>query len=471
MEFNVVIGLEMHVEMNTKSKMFSSAPVSYVAPSNTCLSLLDMSFPGTLPSVNKQAVVNAIRLSHALHMEISDILTFERKNYFYSDLPKGYQITQAFNPIGKNGYLTLNSGKIIRIERLHIEEDTCRQFHIGNESYLDFNRAGIPLLEIVTLPDITSGSEAKEVLETIRSMVTFLDISEGKAELGNLRCDVNVSLSEKGSNKLGHKVEIKNLNSLVNIQKAVDYEINRQSKLIKEGKSIKQETRRYDEAHKRTVELREKVDAVDYKFFTDPNIPPIKLSKEFIKDSIDSSLELASEKKARYKKLGLNDYDSSLLVSNKDISDYFDEGLKTGCSVKLLANWINGDIQAILNKENISIKEFNISSIELGNLISLVEQDKLSNKQAREILLEAHSSDKKIEKVLQERNFSLVNDEAKLLDIISELLDSNPQIVTDYKEGKDRVIGYLVGQVNKVTDGNANPKIVHKLIIQEIKRR
>ena len=369
MEFNVVIGLEMHVEMNTKSKMFSSAPVSYVAPSNTCLSLLDMSFPGTLPSVNKQAVVNAIRLSHALHMEISDILTFERKNYFYSDLPKGYQITQAFNPIGKNGYLTLNSCKIIRIERLHIEEDTCRQFHIGNESYLDFNRAGIPLLEIVTLPDITSGSEAKEVLETIRSMVTFLDISEGKAELGNLRCDVNVSLSEKGSNKLGHKVEIKNLNSLVNIQKAVDYEINRQSKLIKEGKSIKQETRRYDEAHKRTVELREKVDAVDYKFFTDPNIPPIKLSKEFIKDAIDSSLELASEKKARYKALGLNDYDSSLLVSNKDISDYFDEGLKTGCSVKLLANWINGDIQGILNKENISIKGFNISSIELGNLI------------------------------------------------------------------------------------------------------
>jgi len=471
MNFEVVIGLEVHVEMNTKSKMFSSAPVNFCAPANTSISYLDIAFPGTLPTVNKQAVINAIRMSNALHMDIDDLLVFERKNYFYSDLPKGYQITQAFRPIGKNGYLTLKSGKKIRIERLHIEEDTCKQIHVGKESYLDFNRAGIPLLEIVTLPDLKSGKEARECLEILRSIATFLNVSDGKMELGNIRCDVNISLSEKGSDKLGRKVEIKNLNSLTNIQSAVDYEVDRQYKLIKENKKVKQETRRYDEAHKKTVELREKVDAVDYKFFTDANIPPIKLSKQFIQDAIDSSCELASERKQRYKKLGLSEYDSSLLTSNKEVSDYFDECIKTGCSPKLLANWINVEIQAIINKETASISDLGISSDDLGNLIKMIDENKISNNQAREIFSLARNERVGINKILEERQFFLVNDESKLLDIVSGVLNENPQVVINYKQGKDRVIGFLVGEVMKATNGNANPKIVHKIVMEEIKRR
>ena len=322
MELRAIIGLEIHVEMNTKSKMFSDAPVSFGQLPNTQVSAFDMSFPGTMPTVNKQAVINAIRVSNALNMTIDNVLMFDRKNYFYSDLPKGYQITQYYRPIGRNGCLTFNSGDeniTINIERLHLEEDTCKQFHVDDFSYLDFNRAGIPVIEIVTKPEFKSGQEVRKFVELIRSIVVFLDVSHGKMEEGNIRVDLNVSLED--DNKRWSKVEIKNLNSLSNIEKAINYEVNRQKDLVIKGKTIGRETRRYDETNDRTVMLRIKTDSVDYRYFTDPNIPPIKLSDEFIKNAIDTSPESDMSSLVIGKGVGIKISDS-VFVSSPDLVDW-----------------------------------------------------------------------------------------------------------------------------------------------------
>ena len=474
MELEAVIGLEIHVEMKTKSKMFSSGPVSFGDYPNSNVNPIDMAFPGVLPQVNKQAVINAIRVSNALHMKIDDLVRFERKNYFYSDLPKGYQITQQFHPIGSDGYLTIKTEegeRKIGIERLHMEEDTCKQLHSWDFSLLDYNRAGIPLIEIVSRPEMRNGEEAAKYVEKIRSIVTFLDVSDGKMEEGSLRCDVNISLREKGSTKFGTKVEIKNLNSLNNIQRAIDFEISRQSIILEFGGQIEQETRRFDEGSKETVLMRVKTDAVDYKYFTDPNIAPIQLSKEFVEDAIRTSPELAESKLERYKKLGLNEYDSSLLIMDKDVSNYFDSGLKSGANAKLLANWVIGDVQSYLNKNDISIIDFPISAVELGKLILMVEKNVVSNKQAREVFAKMIESGKSAEELIKEMGLSQVSDEGELVAIIKEVIDANPQSVVDYKAGKDRAIGFIVGQVMKKTQGKANPALANKLILEEIKRR
>ena len=474
MEFEAVIGLEIHVETKTISKMFSCGPVSFGADPNTNVNIVDMAFPGTMPRVNKQAVINAIRVSNALHMAIDDTVMFERKNYFYSDLPKGYQITQQFRPIGSNGYLIIQTSqgeKKIGIERLHMEEDTCKQLHSWDFSLLDYNRAGIPLIEIVSRPEMRSGEEAAKYVEKIRSIVSFLDVSDGKMEEGSLRCDVNISLREKGTEKFGTKVEIKNLNSLANIQKAIDFEISRQSIILDYGGIIEQETRRFDEGSKETVLMRVKTDAVDYKYFTEPNIAPIKLSKDFIEEAIKTSPELAEVKLERYKKLGLNEYDSSLLISNKETSNYFDSGLSSGCNPKLLANWVIGDVQSYLNKNEIEIKDFPVSASRLGELIKLVEKGEVSNKQARDVFAKMIESGKDASLLIKELGLSQVSNEEDLKAIISEIIDANPQVVSDYKAGKDRAIGFVVGQVMKKTQGKANPALANKLVLEEINRR
>lgn len=474
MEFEAVIGLEIHVEMKTKSKMFSSGPVSYGEDPNTMVNIVDMGFPGVMPVVNKRAVINAIRVSHALNMKIDDTVMFERKNYFYSDLPKGYQITQQFRPIGSEGYLLINTSqgeRKIRVERLHMEEDTCKQLHSWDFSLLDYNRAGIPLIEIVSKPDIRTGEQAAKYVEKIRSIVSFLDVSDGKMEEGSLRCDVNISLREKGTEKFGTKVEIKNLNSIANIQKAIDFEISRQSIILEFGGTIEQETRRFDEGSKETVLMRVKTDAVDYKYFTEPNIAPIKLSKEFIDEAIRTSPELAEVKLERYEKLGLNEYDSSLLIADKDISNYFDEAVKSGANPKLLANWIIGDIQSVLNKEDISIKEFKVTPTLLGEIVLLIEQGKVSNKQAREFFAKMVKNPVSPKKLYEESGTSLISDEETLKAIVKEVVDANEQSVIDYKNGKDRAMGFIVGQVMKKTQGKANPGLASKLVLEELRRR
>ena len=474
MDLEAIIGLEIHVEMKTKSKMFSTAPVTFGEDPNTQTVPLDFAFPGTMPVVNKQAVINAIRVCNALHMTIDNELWFDRKNYFYSDLPKGYQITQQDRPIGSNGYLEIETSlgpKKIRIERLHMEEDTCKQLHSWDCSLLDYNRAGIPLIEIVSCPDIRTGEEAAKYVEKIRSIVSFLEVSDGKMEEGSLRCDVNISLKEKSSPVFGTKVEIKNLNSLVNIQKAIEFEIARQSVLLLTGAKVIQETRRFDEGSKETVLMRLKTDAIDYKYFTEPNIVPIKLSDEFIKNAIDTSPELAESKLARYKEVGLSEYDSSLLIASKDISDYYDEVTKTGANPKKAANWVIVDVQALLNKDGISIKEFKLDPRELGNLIKYIDEGKVSNKQAREIFNQMIETGKSAKELIESSGASLISDLEVLRALVKEILDKNEQSIIDYKAGKDRALGYIVGQIMKASKGRANPSVTSELVKEEISKR
>ena len=470
MNFEAVIGLEIHLEMKTKSKMFSSAPVSFGHKPNTNVAPLDMAFPGTLPTVNKQAVINAIRLCHVLHMDIADELCFDRKNYFYSDLAKGYQITQHLRPIGTSGYIEIKSKKI-RIERLHIEEDTCKQVHHKDYTYLDYNRSGIPLVEIVTYPDIKNGEEAMQLVDKIRSIASFLGVSDGKMEEGDLRVDVNISIRPIGSTKLGKKVEIKNINTLTNIQRAIDFEIKRQQMCLLSGEVLKQDTRRYDETLRQTISMREKTDPIDYKYYPDPNLPPIKLSKEFINDAIKSSPESPEVVFARYKATGLSDYDSGLLVADKDTSNYFDEMVSYGANYKLAANWLLVDIRTILKEKNITIKQFIVSPDNMARLIKSIESGLISNTQARAIFVKMQENNGNPEDIIKESDAGLINDKDKLLEYINVILNDNQQAIIDYHKGKNRVIGLLVKQVIKLSNGKANPKLTHDLIINILKER
>ena len=476
MEFEPVIGLEIHVELKTKSKMFSTAPVAYGKEPNTLCAPLDMAFPGTLPTVNKEGVIYAIRVSNALHMKIDNELHFDRKNYFYSDLPKGYQITQDRRPIGSDGYLEIEvdgKTKRIGIERLHIEEDTCKQLHFPAFTLLNYNRAGTPLIEIVSKPELRSGEEAMKYVEKIRSIVVFSGVSDGKMEEGSLRVDTNVSIRPKGSNTFGTKVEVKNINSINYVQKAIDFEVNRQAKLLEEGKEVLQETRRYDDKKNETISMRLKTDSVDYKYYPEANITPIKLSDEFIKNAIDSCPELAESKKSRYiNEYGLSDYDASLLVSEKAVSDYYDEATKHSKAYKLLANWINVDVAAYLNKNIIPITEFPLSPERLAGLVKMVEASEVNSNQAREIfakMLEANVDANKAKEMLGIS--SQISDLDFIKDTINKVLEANPQAIIDYKEGKGRALGFLVGQTMKLTQGKINPKLATDLLSEELKKR
>ena len=476
MEFEPVIGLEIHVELKTKSKMFSTAPVAYGKEPNTLCAPLDMAFPGTLPTVNKEGVIYAIRVSNALHMKIDNELHFDRKNYFYSDLPKGYQITQDRRPIGSDGYLEIEvdgKTKRIGIERLHIEEDTCKQLHFPAFTLLNYNRAGTPLIEIVSKPELRSGEEAMKYVEKIRSIVVFSGVSDGKMEEGSLRVDTNVSIRPKGSNTFGTKVEVKNINSINYVQKAIDFEVNRQAKLLEEGKQVLQETRRYDDKKNETISMRLKTDSVDYKYYPETNITPIKLSDEFIRNAIDSCPELAESKKSRYiNEHGLSYYDASLLVSEKAVSDYYDEATKYSKAYKLLANWINVDVAAYLNKNIIPISEFPLSPERLAGLVKMVEASEINSNQAREIFAKMLESGVDANKAKEMLGISSqISDLDFIKDTINKVLEANPQAIIDYKEGKGRALGFLVGQTMKLTQGKINPKLATDLLSEELNKR
>lgn len=476
MEFEPVIGLEIHVELKTKSKMFSTAPVAYGKEPNTLCVPLDLAFPGTLPTVNKEGVIYAIRVSNALHMKIDNELHFDRKNYFYSDLPKGYQITQDRRPIGSDGYLEIEvdgKTKRIGIERLHIEEDTCKQLHFPAFTLLNYNRAGTPLVEIVSRPEIRSGEEAMKYVEKIRSIVVFSGVSDGKMEEGSLRVDTNVSIRPKGSNTFGTKVEVKNINSITYVQKAIDFEVARQAKLLEEGKEILQETRRYDDKKNETISMRLKTDSVDYKYFPEANITPIRLSDEFIENAIKSCPELAESKKNRYiSEYGLNDYDASLLVSEKAVSDYYDEATKYSKSYKLLANWINVDVASYLNKNIIGIESFPMKPEILAGLVKLVESNEVNSNQAREIFAKMLNEGVDAKKAKELCGISSqISDISFIRDAVNEVLEANPQAIVDYKEGKGRALGFLIGQIMKKTGGKINPKITSDMLVEELKKR
>ncbi len=474
MKYETVIGIEIHCELKTKTKMFSSAPVAFGEVANTCVNEVDLGHPGTLPCVNKEAVRLAVKAATALRCDIDPLVKFDRKNYYYSDLPKGFQITQQFHPIGRNGCITIETEdgkKDIRINRIHMEEDTAKQFHSDAGTLIDFNRAGTPLVEIVSEADMRSGSEAAAYVEKLRTLLYYLGVSDVKMEEGSMRCDVNVSIRPVGSTAFGTKTEVKNLNSISNVQKAIDAEVERQIQLVENGEKVEQATRRYDETQKTTILMRKKEGNVDYKFFPEPNITPIRLSDEWISEIQENMEELPDERKARY--MGQNElsaYDADVLVSNRELSDFYDEVIKHTKAYKKAANWVIVELSAALNKANIKPADNPCKAEYLADMINMVEAQEISGKQAK-VVFEEIMKGKDPKKVVEEKGMKQMSDASELLAMINTVLDNNPQSIEDFKNGKDRAVGFLVGQVMKASKGQANPAMTNKLIQEELKKR
>ena len=476
MNFEPVIGLEIHVQMKTKSKMFSSSPNSFSRFPNSEVTPFDMAFPGTMPVVNKQAVINAIRVANALHMNIDHTLHFDRKNYFYADLPKGFQITQQRRPIGSNGYLMIKdkdgNAKRIGIERIHMEEDTCKQLHFVDYSLLDYNRAGAPLVEIVSYPEMRSDVEASRYVEAIRNIVVYSLTSDGKMEEGSLRVDVNVSLRPYGSSEFGTKVELKNLNSLKNIELALAYEISRQSSILLSGGKVEQETRRFDESSGKTILMRKKTDAVDYKYFPEPNITPIKLSDEFVDEAISTCPELYDSKKNRYMSYGLAEVDADIILSSLDMAYYFEKCIKGNEKLaKTISNFLIVETNSYLNKNGLTMADFKLAPTDLAKLASMQEEG-YSHKQCADIFFYCLDNDSSIEDAVKALHIEKQsNDASEILPMVSEVLDANPQSIADFKGGNGRAIGFLIGQVMKKGKGKINASLVAKIMNEEINKR
>ncbi len=475
MNFEQVIGLEVHCELKTNSKMFSSAPVTFGEEPNTMINEVDLAMTGTLPVLNKRGVEYAIRVCHALHMEIDELLCFDRKNYYYSDLPKGFQITQDRRPIGKNGYIDIEvdgEKTRIHIERLHMEEDTAKQFHFDDYSLIDYNRSGIPLVEIVTKPNIRSGAQAAAYLEKLRQILLYTEVSDAKMEEGSMRCDVNISIRPYGCEKYGTRVEIKNLNSISNVQKAIEFEALRHEKELIQGRGIDQETRRFDETLKETVSMRAKGDSVDYKYYPEPNILPIRISHEWVMKIKEELPMFADEREALYiEQHGLPKVDAHILVSNKDISDFYENTIQTCKEYKLVCNWLLGEVQAYLNKNNLTINETKLTPLYLGHIITLIQDGTISSKQAKTVFECLMKEGKDPYVIIEEKGMKQISDPAQLSAIINEILDNNAQSIEDFKNGKDRAVGFLVGQIMKKTGGKANPKVTNQILIQLLKER
>ena len=474
MKYDVGVGIEIHLELTTNTKMFSGAPYRFKAEANTCVNEVDLGHPGAMPCVNREAVRKAIMTCFALNLDIDKVIKFDRKNYYYSDLPKGFQITQQFHPIGKNGYIEIDVNgnyKKIRINRAHMEEDTAKQFHLYDQSLLDFNRAGVPLLEIVSEPDIASGEEAALYVEKLRQTLDYLGVSDVKMEEGSMRCDVNVSIKPEGSSVFGTKVEVKNLNSIQNVKDAIDYEVKRQAELLDKGEKVTQETRRFDEKTMSTVAMRLKESGVDYKYFPEPNIFPIRIDDAWIEEIRENMPELPDAKYKRYVDvLGLSKYDANLLLGNKALAAYFDEAVKSAKNAKNLCNLLTSELNVLLHKKEESIATTKVTPLNLSKLSNMINEGTISSKQAKEVL-EAMLEGEDPEKVVETKGMKQVSNEDEILKIVTEVLDENPQSIIDFKNGKDRALGFMVGQVMKKSKGQANPKMASDLLTKELEKR
>lgn len=476
------IGLEMHCEMSeTNTKVFSAARNSYSESPNTNVRPLDMGFPGTLPVVNKEAVRLALMASMILNCQQPEYIYFERKNYYYPDMPKNFQITQETKPIpvgiyGKVLYECDGEIKEVRVNNIHLEEDAASLDHFYATSNIDYNRAGVPLLELVTEPDIHSAKEAVAFLEHMRSVYQYAGISEADSKKGQIRCDVNVSLmdasaDEKDPTNWGVRAEIKNINSFGGVRDAINYEIERQTEILNNGGEVEQETRRWDEESGTTIRMRSKVDAIDYKYFVEPNIPKYKVTKEWL-DEIKASIpELAMDRKKKYiEEYGLSPYDAGVLVKEKDISDYFEKCVALNIDVKQAANWVSVNVIGELNKENISIKDFYLIPEMLKQITDAINSGTLSSKQAKEVFFKAIEEKKEPKNYISKEN-AQISDRDELTKIICEILDNSSTQIEQYKGGRDNIFDYFVGQVMKNTRGKANPVITKEILHAELDKR
>ena len=476
------IGLEMHCEMSeTNSKVFSSARNSYETTPNANISAVDMAFPGILPVVNKEAVKKALMVSMILNCSQPEYFYFERKNYYYPDLPKGFQITQETKPIpsGIYGEVKYECGdeiKTVRVNNFHLEEDTASLDHFYSTSNLDYNRAGVPLMELVTEPDIHNAEEAVAFLEHMRSVYQYAGVSEADTKKGQIRCDVNVSLmdatlDEENPENWGTKVEIKNVNSFGGVRDAINYEIERQTELLETGGVIEQETRRWDEESQSTIHMRSKADAIDYKYFVEPNIPKYKISKEWLEEIRASIPELAMDRKNKYiNEYGLSSYDAGVLVKEKAISDYYEECVRLGIDTKQAANWVTVNIVGELNKDDTPITEFYITPDMLKQILDGVNDGTLSSKQAKEVFFKALEEKKEPKNFISKEN-AQISDKDELTRIVCEIMDNSAVQIEQYKAGKTNLFDYFVGQVMKNTRGKANPVMTKEIISEELSKR
>ncbi len=472
-----IIGLEIHAELSTKTKMFCSCKNEFGQAPNTLVCPTCLGYVGTLPRVNEEAIRLAIKAGLAFDCDIRKSMKFDRKKYFYPDLTKGYQITQQDEPFAEHGYLEIDSnGKLkkIRIQRIHVEEDTGKSTHLDEEgkTLLDYNRAGVPLIEIVSEPDIESSEEAKVFLEDLRERLKFIDVSDVKMEEGSLRCDVNINVVDD-EKKLKHAiVEIKNLNSFRAVERAINYEEERQRENLKNNITSTKETRRWDEASMSTILMRKKDEENDYRFTVEADIPRLTLSDEFINDIKESLPELPRQKKERYiSEYKLSDYDADILSRDKNLSKYFEELVDSYGDATLIASWILTETMRRLKEHEIDITEIKLSNDNFTKLLDLIKENKVSNNSAKKIFREIFETNEDPEKVMKDLGLEQISDSSFLMDLVNKVIDDNPQSVEDYKAGKNRALGFLVGQVMKQSKGQANPQEANKMIAEELSKR
>ncbi|MEK4740442.1 MULTISPECIES: Asp-tRNA(Asn)/Glu-tRNA(Gln) amidotransferase subunit GatB [unclassified Bacillus (in: firmicutes)] len=475
MNLETIIGLEVHVELKTNSKIFSASPTEFGAEPNTQTSVIDLGYPGVLPTLNKEAVNFAMKAAMALNCEIATETKFDRKNYFYPDNPKAYQISQFDKPIGENGWIEIEvdgKKKRIGITRLHLEEDAGKSTHVADGSLVDYNRQGMPLIEIVSEPDMRTPEEAYAYLEKLKSIIQYTGVSDCKMEEGSLRCDANISLRPVGQEKFGTKAELKNLNSFTYVQKGLEHEQVRQEKELLSGGIIQQETRRYDEATKKTILMRIKEGSDDYRYFPEPDLVELYIDDEW-KEEIRASIpELPDARKARYvEEVGLPAYDAHVLTLTKEMSDFFEATVADGADAKLTSNWLMGEVLAYLNKQQKELKDVALTPAGLAKMVQLIEKGTISSKIAKKVFNELIEKGGDPEEIVKAKGLVQISDEGTLRKVVTEILDNNEQSIEDFKNGKDRAIGFLVGQIMKATKGQANPPLVNKILLEEINKR
>ena len=474
--YEVIIGLEVHAELSTKTKIFCSCPTKFGAAPNTQTCPICMGMPGTLPVLNEKVVEYAVKAGLATNCEISRNSKNDRKNYFYPDLPKAYQISQYDRPLCEHGYVEIDTKegkKKIRLTRIHIEEDAGKLNHdeFAGGSLVDLNRAGVPLIEIVSEPDLRSSEEAEEYLRKLKSILEYIEVSDCKMQEGSFRADVNVSVRKKGDSKLGTRTEMKNMNSFRSITRGIEYEIDRQIDVIEDEGEVEQETLRWDDVSGKTFPMRDKEDAQDYRYFPDPDLVAIKLSEEYIENIKKSLPELPESRKERYlKEYELSEKDANIITASKYLSDLFEGAIKVCNNPKAVNNWIISDISRILNETEMEPIEIPFDSNQLGKLVILIDKGTISSSIGKKVLEELFENPRDPEEIIKEKGWIQISDEGAIKEVVLKVLEANPQSVADYKGGKDKALGFLVGQAMKETKGKANPKMLNEMFLEELKR-
>lgn len=474
-DYEVVIGLEVHAELSTKTKIFCSCPTSFGAAPNTHTCPICMAMPGTLPVLNEKVVEYAVKAGLATNCEISRNSKNDRKNYFYPDLPKAYQISQFDEPLCNHGYIEIEDDegnkKKVRLLRIHIEEDAGKLNHdeFAGGSLVDLNRAGVPLIEMVSEPDLRSSGEAERYLRKLKSILEYIEVSDCKMQEGSLRADVNVSVRKKGETKLGTRTEMKNMNSFRSIVRGIEYEIDRQIDVLEDGGIIEQETLRWDDVSGKTFSMRDKEDAQDYRYFPDPDLVAIKLSEEYIENIKKTLPELPESRKERYlTEYKLSEKDANIITSSKYLSDLFEQASKICNNPKAVNNWIISDISRILNEKEIEPNQIPFSSEQLAELVVLIDKNTISSSIAKKVLEEMFENPKNPEEIINEKGWVQISDEGAIKEIVIKILENNPQSIADYKAGKEKALGFLVGQAMKETKGKANPQMLNKMFLEEL---